>query len=168
MAALEQLVPLVFDELRSLARHHFRRERDDHTLRPTALVNEVYLRLAGQQAVRLENRAQFFAFASRLMRRILVDHHRAQRTAKRGQREARITLDEALLASEQREIDLLRLDDALTALGELDGRQARIVEMRFFGGLSVVETGAVLGVSPATVKREWSTAKAWLRRELGR
>ncbi len=170
--ALETLMPLVVQELRRLARSHFRREPPGHTLQPTALVNEVYLKLTLQMHVRLTNRTQFFAFASRLMRRILVDHLRRRRRAKRGGDETCIPLDEAAaLPSPQSlrtapTVDLLRLDDALRMLRQLDPRQHRVVELRLFGGLGVEETAEVLEISPATVKREWMTAKAWLRHEL--
>lgn len=164
--ALEQLAPLVLDELRRLAGAHLRRERSGFSLQPTELVNEVYLQFLRQHRVALENRTQFFAFASRLMRRVLVDHHRARHTAKRGGGELPLLLDDALLLCEERGIDLERLDDALCSLAALDPRQARIVELRFFAGLSVPEASTVLGLSPATIKREWSIAKAWLRREM--
>lgn len=164
--ALERLMPQVVEELRRLARSHFRREALGHTLQPTALVNELYLKLSAQLHVRLTNRTQFFAFASRLMRRILVDHLRRRRRSKRGGLETRISLDEARDAAPAGAFDLLALDDALHDLLRLDPRQHQVVELRLFGGLSVEETATLLAVSPATVKREWMTAKAWLRHEL--
>ncbi len=164
--ALERLMPLVVHELRRLARSHFRREAPGHTLQPTALVNELYLKLTVQMQVHLASRTQFFAFASRLMRRILVDHLRHRRRAKRGGGETRIAFDEAYGQADPGGVDLLVLDGALDTLHALDPRQHRVVELRLFGGLSVEETAEVLAVSPATVKREWMTAKAWLRHEL--
>lgn len=164
--ALSQLVPLVLAELRRLASAHLWRERSGFSLQPTELVNEVYLKLLRQRRVVLHDRTQFFAFASRLMRRVLVDHHRARHTDKRGGGEVPLLLDDALLACEERGVDVERLDDALDSLAKFDSRQARIVELRFFAGLSVRETAAALDLSPATVKREWSVAKAWLRREI--
>lgn len=164
--ALDRLMPRVVDELRQLARSHFRREAPGHTLQPTALVNELYLKLAAQMQVRLVNRTQFFAFSSRLMPRILVDHLRRRRRVKRNGDEVLISLDEARDRAPGGAVDLLALDDALEALHKLDPRQHRVVELRLFGGLGVQETAALLAVSPATVKREWMTAKAWLRHEL--
>ncbi|MEM1179561.1 MAG: sigma-70 family RNA polymerase sigma factor [Acidobacteriota bacterium] len=165
--ALERLIPLVNDELRRLAQSHFRREGPGHTLQPTALVNELYMRLSSQLNVRLVSRTQFFAFASRLMRRILVDHHRARQSVKRGEARPRITYDDALGGvAARREVDLLALDGALQELEALDPRMCRIVELRFFGGLTVVETGQALEISPASVKRDWSGAKAFLARAL--
>ena len=164
--ALEDLMPLVVQELRTLARSHFRHEAQGHTLQPTALVNEVYLRLARQLRIRLENRTQFFAFASRLMRRVLVDHYRSRQTAKRGTGSPKVSLDEAIAVADPKGVDLLALDDALTALKELDPRQSRVVELRYFGGLTIPEVAEVLDLSPATVKREWMTAKAWLQHEI--
>lgn len=161
-------MPLVFDELRQLARSHLRRERDGHTLQPTALVNELYLRLAGQEGMQWESRVQFFAFASGLMRGILVDHYRARQTAKRGGGTSMISLDEAIAVTERRDIDLLAVDDALTALASLDSRQCRIVELRFFGGLTLEEIAQALGLSVATVRREWAAARSWLAREIRR
>lgn len=164
--ALESLMPLVVDELRSLARSSLRREPSNHTLQPTALVNELYLKLVEQREIRVRDRSQFFGFAAHLMRRILVDHHRARWAAKRSGGALLITLDEALDGTIGRSIELLRLDDALQDLCALDPRQGRIVELRFFAGLSVVEAAELMDLSPATVKREWSTAKAWLARQL--
>lgn len=167
-AALEQLTPLVYDELRRLAHQHMNRERQDHTLQTSALVNEVYLRLIDQRDVRWQNRAQFFSIASRLMRRILVDHARAYRYAKRGGGAIQVSLDEAALVSQERAGELVALDEALTNLAAIDQRKSKVVELRFFGGMSVEETAAALGVSPITVKRDWSTAKAWLYRAIER
>jgi RNA polymerase sigma factor (TIGR02999 family) len=155
VAARELLVPLVYDELRRLARYYLASQRPDHTLQSTAIVHEAYLRLAGRDSVHWENRGHFFAVAAQLMRRILVDH--AQLT---------LVVDEAVEPSSQRELDLVALDDALKALAKLDERQSRIVELRFFGGLSIEDTSRLLEISPATVKREWSTARAWLYGEI--
>lgn len=165
--AVDQLMPLVFDELHVLARSHFRRERSDHTLQPTALINELYLRFLRQHSVSLENRTEFFAFSSRLIRRILVDHYRQKQKAKRGDGAIHVTLDEALGIGAAKSIDLLALDRALDALCELDSRQHRIVELRFFGGLTNVQTAEAMNLSESTVKREWNTARAWLRRSIG-
>jgi RNA polymerase sigma factor (TIGR02999 family) len=164
--ALEELIPLVYDELRQLARQRLRHERPDHTLQPTALVHEAYLKLVDQRRTRWQNRAQFFAVASQLIRRILVDHARARAASKRGGGVRPLTLDAALVPALERELDVVGLDAALSQLAALDPRQARLVELRFFGGLDVDETAEVLGVSAPTVKREWRTAKAWLYREL--
>jgi RNA polymerase sigma factor (TIGR02999 family) len=164
-AALEKLMPVVYEELRRLAAAHLRSERSDHTLQPTALVHEAYLRLADQRSVEWANRAHFFSIAARIMRRILVDHARRKKALKREGAALRITLAEA--SAEDRGPELLALDTALTSLEALDPRQARIVELRFFGGLSVEETAEATGISTATVKREWRTARAWLRREIG-
>jgi RNA polymerase sigma-70 factor (ECF subfamily) len=165
--ALDQLMPLVYDEMRRLARLHLRGERAGHTLQATALVNEAYLRLIEVNQVRWQNRAHFFAMASRVMRRILVDSARARRYQKRGGGAERVSLDEALLVSNEPSRDLVALDQALNALSAVDLRKSQVVEMRFFGGLSVAETAAVLKVSPDTVLRDWRLAKAWLLRELG-
>ena len=162
---LKTLIPLVYDELRRLARYHLNGERSDHTLQSTALVNETYLRLAGQN-LRIENRAHFFAIASQLMRQILVDYARRHRAAKRGAGACTLTLDEGMAPPQTRSMDLVALDEALVGLARLDAQQSRIVELRFFGGLSIDETSAVLGVSPATVKRDWAMARAWLYREI--
>jgi RNA polymerase sigma factor (TIGR02999 family) len=166
--ALDQLIPLVHDELRLLARRHLRRERAGHTLQATALVNEAYLRLIEVKQVRWQNRAHFFAMASRMMRRVLVDSARARGYKKRGGGAERVSLDEALLVSKEPAQDLVALDDALSALAAVDVRKSQVVEMRFFGGLSVDETAGVLGVSPDTVMRDWRLAKVWLLRELSR
>jgi RNA polymerase sigma factor (TIGR02999 family) len=166
--ALPLLIPLVYGELRSLAHHYLREERRDHTLQSTALVHEAYVRLAGRNAPRLENRSHFFGVAARLMREILVDWARGQRAAKRGGGAATIALADVGPLAQRFDVDLLMLDDSLTELARLDERQSRIVELRFFTGLSIDETADVLGISPATVSREWMTARAWLRREMTR
>ncbi len=165
-AALGELMPFVYSELRRLARHHLRRERPDHTLESAALVHEAYLRLTEQKKAHWKSRAHFLAVAAQLMRRILVDHARHHRAAKRGAGAVKLSLDAAVALPQQSSVDLLRLDDALGRLAKIDPAQSAIVELRFFGGLSIEETAEVLGVSPTTVKREWSTAKAWLYREL--
>lgn len=166
--ALQQLTPLVYDELRRLAGSYLRRERPDHTLQSTALVHEAFLRLVDQRDVRWQNRAHFFGIAARLIRQILVDHARSHGAAKRDAGRPKLSLDEAIGSSDRREVDLVRLDDALAGLAKIDEQQARVVELRFFVGLSIDETAEVLSVSPMTVKREWSTARAWLFRELSR
>ncbi len=161
--AIDQLMPLLHDELRRLARSHLRRERPDHTLQPTALVHEAYLKLVGQSDASWENREQFFAVAAGMMRRILVDHARTRNRQKRGDGVIKVSLDESheqVAASPAH--DLVWLDEALEALARLDPRQARIVELRYFAGLSIRETAAALQISDATVGREWTTAKAWL------
>jgi RNA polymerase sigma-70 factor, ECF subfamily len=165
-AALEQLLPLVYDQLHRQAMRAFSRERPGHTLQPTALVNEVYLRLADQHATKWQNRAQFFGIASQMMRRILVSHARARHAAKRGGGETMITLQEGLAAAPQRDINLLALDEALQRLEAIDAEKSRMVELRFFSGLSVEETAEVMGISPRTVDRQWQIAKAWLHREI--
>lgn len=159
-------MPLVYDELRRLANHYLRQERSDHTLQPTALVHEAYLKLIDQSRVDWQNRAHFFGVAAQSMRRILVDHARSHRASKRGGVQQKLALDEAVDYSQPRDIDLLALDDALNLLAKLDERQSQVVELRFFGGLTIEETAAALGVSPATVKVDWSMAKAWLHREI--
>jgi RNA polymerase sigma factor (TIGR02999 family) len=168
-AALNQLIPLVHDELRRLARRYMRRERGQRaarTLQTTALVNEAYLRLIDARRVQWQNRAHFFAIAARLMRRILVDYARAQNYAKRGGGLPQVSLNDAPELAAEREPDLVSLDDALETLSRVDERKGRVVELRFFGGLSVEETAEVLKVSPDTVMRDWRLAKAWLLREL--
>jgi RNA polymerase sigma factor (TIGR02999 family) len=164
--ALAHLLPLVYDELRRLAQRYLQRERPDHTLQATALVHEAYLRLVDQRQAQWQNRAHFFGLAAQMMRRILVDHARRQHAAKRGGAEPKLSLDEAVWVSAAPAPDLTALDDALTRLAGLDPQHSRLVELRFFGGLTIEETAEVLGVSPATVKRDWSMAKAWLYREL--
>lgn len=165
--ALQVLIPLVYEELRRIAEHHLRRERPDHTLQSTALVHEAYLRLNKQAPAEVENRAHFLAVASQLMRQILVDHARKHRAAKRGGG-LKLELEDAMAVQKMRNIDLIALDHALNELARLDPQQSRIVEMRFFGGLSIEDTAEVIGVSRTTVKREWATARAWLLREMGR
>ena len=167
-AALDQLMPLVYDELRRLARSYLRRERPDHTLQPTALVHEAYMRLVDQHSASWQNRAHFFGIASQMMRRILVNHALARETAKRGGHAEKLALDRVTVVDGQREVNLIALDNALKELETADERQCRIVELRFFGGLSIEETAEVLKLSPATIKREWSTAKLWLRRQIAR
>jgi RNA polymerase sigma factor (TIGR02999 family) len=166
--AFERLLPLVYGELRRLAGRHLARERRDHTLQSTAVVHEAYLRLIDQNRVQWKNRAQFFGVASQMIRRILVDHARSHQAAKRGAGAVKLSLDEAIAVPGGKDLDLVALDDALKSLTEMDEQQARIVELRFFGGLSIEETAEVLAVSPATVKRDWAMAKAWLYRELMR
>ena len=160
--ALDRLLPVVHGELRKQAARYLRRERGNHTLQPTALVNEAFLKLVEQRDVRWQNRAHFFGVAAQAMRRILVDHARAHRRLKRGGPAARVTLEDAMIAEQSRSVDMLALDQALQRLEALDPRQARVVELRFFAGLSVEETAEVMAISPATVKREWSMARAWL------
>jgi RNA polymerase sigma-70 factor, ECF subfamily len=164
-AAESRLMPLVYDELRRRAAYYMQYERPDHTLQPTALVHEAYLRLVEQRDVP-QNRAHFLAVAAQLMRRILVDHARARQADKRPAPEQRISLDKALIFSEEKSSELLALDEALSRLAQWDPRQSRVVELRYFGGLSVEETAEVVGLSGTQVKREWSHAKAWLRGEL--
>jgi RNA polymerase sigma-70 factor, ECF subfamily len=164
--ALETLTTVVYDELRRLARRYMRRERPGHSLQTTALVNEAYMRLVDYNRMEWQNRAHFFAVSSQLMRRILVDHARRHNNQKRGAGAQQVSLDEAAAVSGGRTTDLVALDDALIALARLDPRKVQVVEMRFFGGLNVEETAEVLKVSPITVMRDWSTAKAWLYREV--
>jgi RNA polymerase sigma factor (TIGR02999 family) len=166
--AIDRLMPLVYAELRRIAARSLRAERREHTLQPTALVNEAYLRMVDQQNAAWQNRAHFLGCAARLMRNILVDHARAHRADKRGGRQMRVSLGEDLLLVEEREVDLLALDAALVRLAEQDEQKSRIVELRYFGGLSTEETAEVLGVSDRTIKRAWALARAWLRRELER
>jgi RNA polymerase sigma factor (TIGR02999 family) len=162
--ALDELLPLVYDELRRLANSYLRRERVQHTLQSTALVHEAYLRLV-DQSVAWQNRAHFFGIAAQMMRRILVDHARARQAAKRGDG-LQVTLDEGMAIAEARNLDILALDRALQSLSQLDEQQGKVVELRFFAGLSIEETAEVLSISTATVKREWVMAKAWLAREM--
>jgi RNA polymerase sigma factor (TIGR02999 family) len=166
-AAREALVPVVYNELRRVAGQCLAGERNQ-TLQSTALVHEAYLRLVGQDSLRVESRAHFFGIAARLMREILVDHARMRGAAKRGANCLTLTLDEAIALPQKHEVDLVTLDDALNRLATLDARQAQIIDLRFFGGLSIEDTSHVLGISPATVKREWATARLWLMRELSR
>jgi RNA polymerase sigma factor (TIGR02999 family) len=164
--ALDLLLPLVYDELRRQAARYLRRERAGHTLQTTALIHEAYIRLVDQKRVQWQNRAHFFGIAAQLMRRILVDHARAKKRVKRGGSDVRVSLAESALAVKNPDLDVLALDQALNRLAQLDEQQARVVELRFFSGLSVEETAEVLQISTATVKREWSMAKAWLHREI--
>jgi len=164
--ALDELVPIIHEELRRLARHQMRGERDNHTLQTTALVNEAFLRLVDLRRIRWQDRAHFLALSARLMRRILVDHARSRSYQKRGAGVANVTLDESLIASPERGIDLVALDDALEDLARVDARKSQVVELRFFGGLSVEETAEALKVSPETVTRDWRLAKVWLLREI--
>ena len=164
-AAREQLVPIVYDELRRLAHHYMHGERAGHTLQTTALVNEVYLRLAGIDGMRWRDRAHFFAMAATLMRRVLVDYARQRGREKRGAGISVTSLDDQAIVP-QSAVDVLALDEALERLASVDPQQSRVVELRFFAGLSVKETAEALGISPATVKREWATAKLWLYNEL--
>lgn len=181
-AALASLLPLVYEELRSLARRHLRHERDSHTLQRTALVHEAFLRIVDHKQIDWESRSQFYAIASQMMRRILVDHARRRSAAKRGDGAPHIDLDAVLLAegrdadaqravdpalpATEPQIDFAAVDDALKRLEALDPQQGKLVELRFFGGLSIKETADIIGVSPATVKREWAIARAWLQREI--
>jgi RNA polymerase sigma-70 factor, ECF subfamily len=166
--AFERLMELVYDDLRRLAAWQLQSERPGHTLQPTALVHEAYLKLAGQNPVEWQNKAHFFALAAQVMRHILVDHARARQRDKRGGGQSSVALDEALKLSHPSEPGLVELDEALSMLARQDARKSRIVELRYFGGLSIEETAEVLGISPTTVRREWTLAKAWLRRELGK
>ena len=166
-AALDRLVPLVYDDLRRVARRHLRREPPGHALQPTALVHEVYLRLVDVDRMTLESRTHFLAVSARLMRQILVDHARRQRADKRGGGATVISLDEVAAAAAQTpSVDVLALDEALDALSSFDARQCRVVELRFFAGLNIPEAADALGVSTATIEREWAMAKAWLHRRL--
>ena len=165
--ALEKLVPLVYKELREIAHYHLQRERPGHTLQSAALVHEAYLRLADQKPFEADNRAHFLAVASRLMRQILVDYARSHAAAKRGA-DLRVELDMALILPQERNAEVIALDEALKKLSQIDEHQGQIVELRFFGGLSIEEIGEVLGISRSTVKREWNVAKAWLVREMRR
>jgi RNA polymerase sigma factor (TIGR02999 family) len=165
--ALRELVPLVYAELRRLAHYYLQGENPGHTLESTALVHEAYLRLADRMPLQVQNRAHFFAVASHLMRQILVDYARRRRRAKRGGG-CKLTLDEAAFLPGGRNVDLVALNRALDELSRLDGQQVQIVELRFFGGLSIPETARMLGISPATIKRHWTSARIWLHRELSR
>jgi RNA polymerase sigma factor (TIGR02999 family) len=167
--ALDRIMPIIYDELRRIARRNFRRERPDNSLQPTALVNEVYIRLVDQRGMSWQSRAHFFAIAARIMRQILVDRARARNAAKRGGGDYKVDLtDVSDVPDEGRRLDLLALDRALDALASFDSEQSRIVELKFFGGLSIEETAEVMGISAATVKREWALAKSWLFRELSK
>jgi RNA polymerase sigma factor (TIGR02999 family) len=167
-AALEAVLPLVYDELRRLARYHLRQQRPNHTLQATALVHEAYLRLSQEKGLRVENRAHFLGIAAQVMRWILLDYERNRQAAKRGAGVTRLTLNHNIATphSAGREVDLLALDEALDKLAKLDPQQSRIIELRYFAGLSVEDTSEFLGISPATVKRSWSSARLWLLREM--
>lgn len=165
--ALERLMPLVYSELRRLASNYLRRERAGHTLQPTALVNEAYLKLIDQRNAKWQNRAQFFGISAQLMRRILVDHARHRQAAKRGgEGQQRVSITSVEPMAQQPAVDLLALNEALDELATMDPQQCRIVELKFFGGLSIEETAEVLGIGHATVERDWKSARAWLRRKL--
>jgi len=166
--ALDELLPLVYDELRRVAARCLQREQRDHTLQATALVHEAYLRLIDQTRVQWQNRAHFLGVAAQMIRRILVDYARAKQSAKRGGKAMTMLVDDAVGMPARREVDIVRLDDAMKDLGRIDPQQARVDELRFFTGLSIEETAEVLGISPATVKRDWVVARAWLFRELSR
>jgi RNA polymerase sigma factor (TIGR02999 family) len=166
--AVDLLLPVIYDELRKLAANYLRRERPDHTLQPTALVHEAYLRLVDQTRVNWQNRAHFFGVAAQIMRRLLVDHARKHNAEKRGQDFQKLSLDENIDRAVERSSELIALDDALKALAEFDQPKARVVELRYFGGLSIEETADVLGVTPTTIKRHWRFAKAWLYGEMQR
>jgi RNA polymerase sigma factor (TIGR02999 family) len=165
-AALDQLVPVLHGELKRIARRYMRRERTGHTLQPTALVNEAFLRLMDVDGVQWQDRAHFFAVSAQMMRRILVNHALARGAGKRGGESPRAAFDEALVVAPERDSELVALDEALESLAKLDARKARVVEFRFFGGLSVEETAAVLKVSAQTVHRDWRLSKSWLAREM--
>jgi RNA polymerase sigma factor (TIGR02999 family) len=164
--ALDQLMPIVYEELRRQAARYLRKERPGHTLETTALIHEAYVRLVDQRHVQWQNRAHFFGIAAQLMRRILVDHARTKKRVKRGGSDIKVSLADANIAVKGQDLDVVALDEALERLARIDEQQSRVVELRFFSGLSVEETAEVLGISKATVKRDWSMAKAWLHREL--
>ena len=164
--ALEKLIPLVYGELRRLADRYLRRERPGHTLQSTALVNEAWMKLIDQRNVHWQNRAHFFGVAAQMIRRILVDYARSRHASKRGGHAYKISLEDVVEMPKQRDLDLVALDDALESLSKVDPQQGRVVELRFFAGLSIEETAEVLRISPATVKRDWVSAKAWLYREM--
>jgi len=163
---LDKLMPAVYDELRRQAARYLRREQAGHTLQTTALIHEAYVRLVDQRNVQWQNRAHFFGIAAQMMRRILVDHARTKKRAKRGGSVIKVSLADATLPVNERDLDVVALDEALNRLAEIDEQQSRVVELRFFSGLTVEETAEVMHISPATVKRDWSMAKAWLHREL--
>jgi RNA polymerase sigma factor (TIGR02999 family) len=166
--ALDEMMPLVYQELRRLARHYLLLESPGHTLQSTALVHEAYVRLVEQNPPEWKDRAHFFGVAARLMRQILVDHARINRAEKRGGNSLKLTLDEGVISAKSKDLDILALDDALTGLAQISPQQSQIVELRFFSGLSIEDTSEVLGISPATVKRNWIAARAWLFREMNR
>ena len=164
--ALDKLMPIVYEELRRQAARYLRREQAGHTLQTTALIHEAYVRLVDQRHVQWQNRAHFFGIAAQMMRRILVDHARTKKRAKRGGSDIKVSLADATVPVKERDLDVVALDEALSRLAQIDEPQSRVVELRFFSGLTVEETAEVMGISPATVKRDWSMAKAWLHREL--
>ena len=164
--ALDKLMPIVYNELRQQAARYLRREQQGHTLQTTALIHEAYVRLVDQRNVQWQNRAHFFGIAAQMMRRILVDHARGKRRAKRGGSDVKVSLADVAIPVKETDLDVVALDEALTRLAEIDEQQSRVVELRFFSGLTVEETAEVMHISPATVKRDWSMAKAWLHREL--
>lgn len=166
--ALDSLMPLVYGELRRIAQHYLNNERSDHTLQSTALVHEAYVRLAHQDLPQWQNRAHFFAVAAQLLRQILVDYARSHRASKRGGDVYKLALDDAEEQPQAADLDIVALDDALKTLALMDSQQSKVVELKFFGGLSIEDTAEVLGISPSTVKRDWVTARAWLYRELDR
>ena len=167
--ALDELLPLVYDELHRQAARYLRRERQDHTLQTTALIHEAYLKLIDQRSTNWESRTHFFAIAAQAMRRILVDYARKKNSGKRGGADSDLSLDEAAhVATNEKSVDLVALDEALTRLATEDEQQARVVELRYFGGMTLDETANALGISPATISRDWAMAKAWLHRELTR
>lgn len=166
--ALDALLPLVYKQLRRMAHYQLRNERPDHTLRSTAVVHEVYLRLIGMEQPQWESRTHFFAIAAQLMRQILVDYARRHRAAKRGGGGCKLMLDDAILPARQPDVDVVALDDALNSLAKIDPRQSRVVELRFFAGLSLQEISEVMEIAPATVQRDWTSARAWLHREISR
>jgi RNA polymerase sigma-70 factor, ECF subfamily len=165
-AAADQLLPLVYSELHRLAKSYMSRERRDHTLQPTALINQAYLRIAQQENVEWQNHAHFIGFAANVMRRVLVDHAREHNAAMRGGGRVRVDLDEGIAVSKERSSEILLLEEALTRLETLNPRQAKVVEMRYFGGLSVEEVASVLGIAPRSVKRDWALARMWLFEEI--
>jgi RNA polymerase sigma-70 factor, ECF subfamily len=166
--AVDVLLPVVYEELRLIAERCLRRERPDHTLQTTALVHEAYMKLVDQRQVQWQNRAHFFAIAAQAMRRILVNHAKSVNRVKRGGKRGRVPLDESLAVTPDQDINLVALDEAMERLAQIDPRKSKLVELRFFGGMSIEETAEVLGIAPATVKRDWNFAKAWLYRELTR
>jgi len=163
---LDKMMPAIYDELRRQAARYLRQERPGHTLQTTALIHEAYVRLVDQRNVQWQNRAHFFGIAAQMMRRILVDHARTKKRAKRGGSDIKVSLDDAAVAVKGQDLDVVAVDEALSRLAKIDEQQSRVVELRFFSGLTVEETAEVMGISPATVKRDWSMAKAWLHREL--
>jgi RNA polymerase sigma factor (TIGR02999 family) len=167
-AALDKLMPLVYDELRRMAKRYMSRQTPGHTLQTTALINEAFIKLVGQQEMQWQNRSHFFGVAAQAMRHILVDYARSRKYEKRGGGAQKVSLDEALMVSDERAAEIVALDDALKELAKVDLRKCQVVEMRYFGGLSVEETAEALNVSPVTVMRDWSMAKAWLHRELSK